>query len=536
MGRKRKSEEFKKPEIVPEEDEDLRALDWLIAMSDHLNEPGIDRAHLILFLTHMVKTQDEHDPVSPFKKLPIETKPYLIKTAIDWLENPKMIIAKSRQVMVTWLFAAIFLWDTMFRKGRLNIIISRKEEDADKILTRIKGIYLRLPSKLQEFAPANYSPHGEIGAYCKLEFPSNDSKILGLSQDPNAIRSNTASNIFSDEMAFQERARETYTAMKPTIDGGGRIVCVSTPNGKEFFYKMFHDKTNGFKKLKIHYSMDLRKDGGWIEKAREGMDEDAWQQEQEINFTKAGGRAMFPEFSIKIHVKKLQVVTGRPLLCGIDFGFRHPALVIAQISDKDQLCALYEWMPSNIDVLTFGKGCLLTLKRQFPWHFYRRRQMIEWYCDPAGHQRNDKSEMTSIQILRNKLSIFCRSKRISLHDGISIVRQQLLRRSDATPGLLIDSDNCPLLIEGFQGGYEEQKPKEGLASREVPISDDTYSHTMDALRYIAIHKFKLFGRPYNPNRYAVSDYDPFDDESDKQPSKSESVTGYQPIIYDPLGD
>ena len=503
------------------------------------------KAHLGMFLRYCVITQDEDDLRNPFKPLPLDAKPYLEDVAELWLENRRMLIAKSRQVMMTWLFAAIFLWDAMFREGRLNVVVSRKEEDADKILKRIKTIYINLPQVLKDFAPTKKSPGNELGSYCRLEF-KNGSVIEGLSQDPNAIRSRTASNIFSDEMAFQERARDTYVAMRPSLGRKGKFVGVSTPNGKEFFYKLFHDSGNkpevvltktGFEvlrntgneffRIKLHYSADKSKDANWKKEEEKGISKDAWQQEQEINFTRAGGRQMFPDFSNETHVKDLKAVSHRKLFIGIDFGYHHPAMVITQMNDRDQLCILDEYMPTDVTIDEFAREMLFLLKKNYRWHYENRHNYISWFCDPAGTQVNDKSEFTSVQILRQKYRIFCRYKRVGKLQGIRIIQRLLLRRSDMTPGLVIDRARCPILIEGFGGGYEELETKDNAQSKELPKDDDYYSHTQDALRYIVIHKFKEFGRPYKPkNPDAQDDFEPLEDYRVMDISRAKQATGY----------
>jgi len=52
----------------------------------------------------------------------------------------------------------------------------------------------------------------------------------------------TASGIFADEMAFQEQAEDAFTAARPTFLGGGRFTGVSTPNFRNFWYRMVYDK------------------------------------------------------------------------------------------------------------------------------------------------------------------------------------------------------------------------------------------------------------------------------------------------------
>ena len=172
--------------------------------------------------------------------------------------------------------------------------------------------------------PVKKSPGSACGSYCMMEFLHNKSRIIGLSQNPDDVKGYTASNIFSDEVAAQERARETFVAMKPTLDGGGRYIAVSTPLGRNYFYNMVHEQDNGFKKVFVHWSEDYLKDKEWEKIARAGLSDDEWQQEQEINFSRAGGEVMYPTFDMQVHVKDLQAVKHRKLICGLDFGYRYP--------------------------------------------------------------------------------------------------------------------------------------------------------------------------------------------------------------------
>jgi len=170
---------------------------------------------------------------------------------------------------------------------------------------------------------------------------------------------------------------------------------------------------------------------------------------------------------------------------------------------------------------------LFLLKKNYRWHYENRHNYISWFCDPAGTQVNDKSEFTSVQILRQKYRIFCRYKRVGKLQGIRIIQRLLLRRSDMTPGLVIDRARCPILIEGFGGGYEELETKDNAQSKELPKDDDYYSHTQDALRYIVIHKFKEFGRPYKPkNPDAQDDFEPLEDYRVMDISRAKQATGY----------
>lgn len=131
----------------------------------------------------------------------------------------------------------------MFHKGKLTFFQSKKEEDANALVDRAKFIYNYLPEFFKSAYPAK-TPF----TYMKLEFPTQFSLIRATPQGPDQIRMHTSSNIFSDELAFQEEAASAYAAAKPTIDGGGRFIGVSTVNGKNFFYRIAHDIEGAWKR------------------------------------------------------------------------------------------------------------------------------------------------------------------------------------------------------------------------------------------------------------------------------------------------
>jgi len=175
----------------------------------------------------MVYTKDEHDKDNPFKKFPDKEH---VKIICDlWYRDSLLLVPKSRQLMMTWLFAACYLLDTQFHEGRLNFFQSKKEEDADRVVQRAWFIYENQPDWVKAMFPADYT-------FCHIKFTQAKSEIWGVPQGGDQIRSHTASGIFSDEMAFQPEAEDSYTGALPTIKGGGRFTGVSSANPGFFHY------------------------------------------------------------------------------------------------------------------------------------------------------------------------------------------------------------------------------------------------------------------------------------------------------------
>lgn len=184
------------------------------------------------WLSECCYTRDEHDQVNPVKRFPVD-KPYIGAIINLWVNEPLLLVPKSRQLLMSWLFSACYLWDTQFHEGRLNFFQSKKEEDADRLLQRAWFIYEHQPDWLKAMFPAEYT-------YCHIKFKHAGSEIWGVPQGGDQTRSHTASGIFSDEMAFQPMAEDAYTGAKPTIDGGGRFTGVSSANPGFFQFLVEH--------------------------------------------------------------------------------------------------------------------------------------------------------------------------------------------------------------------------------------------------------------------------------------------------------
>jgi hypothetical protein len=216
--------------------EDKKELDYTLGM----HEVQLAAGDLIYYLERMVYTLDEHDSKAPVKPLPMH-KQYLQELAHHFLTERLLLVEKSRQMMVTWLMVACHLWDAQFHQGRRIFFQSKKEVDANHLVDRAKIIYDNYPEPYKEIIHTLY-PAREPRSYLKLEFPGQQSIVQGTAQGADVLRQYTASRVFSDELAFQDKAEEAFIAAKPTIVGGGSFVGVSTPNFKNFFYLLKSDQ------------------------------------------------------------------------------------------------------------------------------------------------------------------------------------------------------------------------------------------------------------------------------------------------------
>lgn len=174
-----------------------------------------------------VWTKDEYDEKVAYKPFPHE--PALVEILEEIHEHPVTFIAKSRQLSVTWLMCAYLCWWARFRDSQLCMIQSKKEDDAANLVYakeagvgRIDFIEGRLPFWMQ--VP-------RLNAFGEIVYRHNGSKIMGVPQGGDIVRSNTVSLYFGDEAAFQPEFKNAYRAAKQCAR---KIVAVSSAEPSDF--------------------------------------------------------------------------------------------------------------------------------------------------------------------------------------------------------------------------------------------------------------------------------------------------------------
>ena len=185
-------------------------------------------------------TLDSVDLKNPIKKFPI--KEYLKVITDIWLEAdpPLLAIPKSRRVLMSWLITYLHLHLAMFNEGARIYIQSEKEPKSAELLDRAEFIYDHIP---QELMPRWALPKlRRFKKPPKIEFVGLNSYIEGISEGANQLRQYTCTAVMLDEFAFWHLAKESLGALKPTVEGGGRITIISSAN-KGPFYNLCYDRS-----------------------------------------------------------------------------------------------------------------------------------------------------------------------------------------------------------------------------------------------------------------------------------------------------
>jgi len=136
--------------------------------------------------------------------------------ALDTIVAQRLL--KARQLGLTWLVLGYALWLVLLWPAVTVLLFSRRDDEAADLLgTRLRGLYERLPAwlRVQSFLIDN-DHEWQL---------SNGSRVLAF--PTTAGDSYTASLVLVDEADLVPDLDRLMRAVKPTIDGGGRMVLLS---------------------------------------------------------------------------------------------------------------------------------------------------------------------------------------------------------------------------------------------------------------------------------------------------------------------
>lgn len=140
----------------------------------------------------------------------------LARTLFD---NLLVVALKARQLGLTWLVLAFALWLMLFRPAATILLFSRRDTEAIHLLDdRLKGMYRRLPNwlKVGQTVVEDSAHEWQL---------SNGSVARAF--PTSAGDSYTATLAIVDEADLVPDLNRLMRAVKPTIDGGGRMILLS---------------------------------------------------------------------------------------------------------------------------------------------------------------------------------------------------------------------------------------------------------------------------------------------------------------------
>lgn len=216
-------------------------------IADQLEQAETD----ILYFAKFVKTLDRNEKGSYLDWFPVH-KAYMKKLLKTASRHPRLAIYKSRQMIVTWAMLLVCLHELLFKPGSIISVISMTEKDAGKLLNRIYLMYQHLPAHWKIALPYIQKYNGKGGIIIRLVASFVDepeSSIEACATNGNPGRGQTLSLAYWDEIGEQndDECRHMYSALRPTLEGGGRLLMSSTPprHPEHFWNKFCNDEYFG---------------------------------------------------------------------------------------------------------------------------------------------------------------------------------------------------------------------------------------------------------------------------------------------------
>ncbi len=413
-------------------------------------------------------------------------EPYVQKINQYIIEGKSLLTEKSRDLGITWLILGVFLYRWLFFDENF-LVGSRKENLVDKLgdlTTLFERVRYMITTMSQWLIPVCNVDIKNVKNYMKI-YKQTGASITGESTNADFSRQGRYNAILLDEFASWDIAEQAWTSCQ---DSAPSKFPVSTPKGSHNKFARLK-KSGQIEVETLHWKLHPEKDTKWYEKQKLLRSSKDIAQELDINYTVSAGDPFYQGFIRGFHTSKnVQSMEDSELILGWDYGKRHPACIISQISSQGIWYILDCLFGTDILIGAFGERVREHLNLNYPGYTMRS------FGDPAGKQEGDKSLKTSEQIL-NELGFDV----VSIPSNLSytnydarkqIIEGKLKTLVEGRPSLIInDTERNQIVIEGFEGGIHYPEANRFGFIKDQYVKDSYYDHVFNALEYIAVNLF-----------------------------------------------
>lgn len=468
----------------------LRNFGWI---KENRNPPGFQKLPFIPYPYQVTELEFIYDAIT--KGQGILGK----RTTAEWL--------KSRDMGLTWIVLAFFVWYFLFRGGIFHVG-SRKEDEvdykgnADTLFGKMRFLIYNLPEWM---IPGDLIDKHNLLAYHDEEFA-----ITGESANPGFGRGQRKTGVLMDEFQKWEYDRQAYRAVSQTSNV---IFLVGTPEGTGNYYATIARK-NPFKAIirRIHWMLHPLKSQGshykdgeltspWKEEQKSAMEDEDIAGELELSFEGSAKGARFASIYGALHQKTgLKALPGTLLKRGWDLGGTY--YVLFAVRDKwnrirciHELCGdsktVHE-IQEEVDEITK----LLEDEIDCPLD-------TDDKGDPAGQNISSTAAMASEYTLLSEKGIHVQyatiaaiptqlranAKHIAVERVLKTLIMTGLPEHDG-PQLWVDTERCEVLHEALSGGYKMKLNKDQTVS-DKPEDKHPWCDAIDALSYLLLEEFGI---------------------------------------------
>jgi len=231
----------------------------------------------VYFTINYIKIVSLDEGLVPFKMWDFQEE------MIERFHSNRFNIAKlPRQTGKSTTVVSYLLHYCIFNDN-VNIgILANKLSTSRELLGRLQLAYENLPKWMQQGIVSWNKGSLEL---------ENGSKIMAASTSSSAVRGMSFNIIFLDEFAFVPThiAEQFFSSVYPTISSGKstKVIIISTPNGMNMFYKLWHDAERGkneYITTEVHWSQVPGRDANWKAQTIANTSQRQFTQEFECEF------------------------------------------------------------------------------------------------------------------------------------------------------------------------------------------------------------------------------------------------------------
>ncbi len=464
---------------------------------------GIRRAQedVVYFAQTFCRIEDRDSPelMIPFRLWPGQ------KRALEAMAQNRLVIAlKARQLGLTWLSLCYGAWKMLFETGCSVIALSRTENEARELVRRMGVLLRHMPELLTEKGKDDPLGVGrsfeqkalsiELEGTKEAPYPST---FQAFASAPSAGRSFTANLVILDEWAFQQYAREIWTAVYPTINRpeGGQVIGLSTMERGTLFEEIFREDY-GFYKLFLPWNTDPRRDAAWYERAKRALGPLVTQEypaTEEEAFSVPGG-AFFPELNEALHlVDEREFPQNVRRYVSMDYGLDALAALWYAVDEKGSAVVYRELYRSGLIVSEAAEAVLQAGQGE---------RIDAYFAPPDLWNRNRDTGRSTAEIFAQKGVLLVRTDNAREQGWLEVkewlrprtARDEQTGKTVVLPRLRIVRGAAPELWRCLRAIQRDK-----LNSRDAASTPHELTHLPDSLRAFCA------GRPLPPESAAENE-------------------------------
>lgn len=307
-----------------------------------------------------------------------------------------------------------------------------------------------------------------------------------------SLRGRGLTMLVIDEAAFLNEEIWTRALLPALADKQGQALLISTPNGRNWFYRMAiqaaSENTKGNQRWEYWHwpsSKNPLMTPDELEQIALSISEMDYRQEFLGEFVTRGGM-VYDDFTEENIVEPgIPSSHDYEIFLGIDFGYANPTAIAFMAVDRvtDQVIMFDELYVTRTKIDDIIELIVLKLAE----HSLSPASVKAIYTDPAGNADELSSGLSPVDSLRmSQFNFPVINKASRIAPGIALVRAFV--KNGYNQRRFFITNNCREAVRSMMG-YTYTKKDGSEVVKEEPFKDGVNDHMCDAIRYFFVNRF-----------------------------------------------